>query len=699
MGARQTQSAGQQIAPRLAWPAWVVLLPLAVAAADGGLPVPVADPAADEIIVTGVRPVALPELTRSVTVITAADIARSPATGLAELLAGESNLNLRSVTGNDKFAGIDIRGSGDSYVSNVLVLVDGVRLNPPDLAGPDLSGVALENVERVEIVRGANAVRYGSGAVGGVINIITRQSPRGFSASAGLSAGSFASFGAFAALGMGGEKAAASARMAWQDSAGYRRNGGLDRLDVQLRGDLHLRDDLVVDGGIDLHRDDYGLPGPISGEAFAGSAADRRGTTAPDDGGETRDHRYRAGVALALPVGQSLRFDARFRDRQNDYVLGYTPLLTRAQQADLMREHTTGVELVYALPWQSGSRSGELRAGLDLASTDYRRREDGSTLVGRSRSLSMDLDTAALHLSGNLWLGEHWQASAGYRMDVTSLDSGWQALQESCEYLTIPGIPIPVPVNCRDVWQTSAVRDERWRNPAFQFGLLYHPQENLYFFVDASRSFRVPNADEFALAVADLRPQHAWHLDAGVRAQLQPAIHLTATIFHVSTTDEILYGLDPVSGEGINRNASSRTERRGAEAELRWQLSPKVAVTGNAGYTHARFATTSTRLPLVPDWTAATAFHWTPRPGLTATVTGRYVGRRSDGNDFTGDAGWPRLDAYTVADARLTWQQRRLRWSAGIQNAFDEVAATAAYSSAIYPLASRGFFLEVSATY
>ena len=144
--------------------ALAVALGLALTASLATAPVAAEPGVGDVIVVTGVRPRPLASVPRSVTVIGADDIAASPATGLADLLAAEANLNLRSVTGNDKFAGVDIRGMGDTWVSNVLVLVDGVRLNPPDLAGPDLASVSLQQVERIEIVRGANAVRYGGGA-------------------------------------------------------------------------------------------------------------------------------------------------------------------------------------------------------------------------------------------------------------------------------------------------------------------------------------------------------------------------------------------------------------------------------------------------------------------------------------------------------------------------------------------------------
>ncbi|MDG1462944.1 MAG: TonB-dependent receptor plug domain-containing protein, partial [Gammaproteobacteria bacterium] len=111
----------------------VFLCGVASAAADmQDSSIAVLNPRIDEMIVTGVRQVRLAELPRSATVITAADIALSPSTNIVDLIAREANVQLRATVGNEKFSGVDIRGQGDTYGSNVLVLVDGIRLNAAD---------------------------------------------------------------------------------------------------------------------------------------------------------------------------------------------------------------------------------------------------------------------------------------------------------------------------------------------------------------------------------------------------------------------------------------------------------------------------------------------------------------------------------------------------------------------------------------
>ena len=108
---------------------------------------------------------------RSVNVIEADTIQRTQARSLGDLLRGQPGLAVAV----DGAVGLDpiIRGLKRDQV---LVLVDGVRINAlqPPGRGSLASYVNVDMIERIEVIRGPNSVLYGSGAMGGVINIITR---------------------------------------------------------------------------------------------------------------------------------------------------------------------------------------------------------------------------------------------------------------------------------------------------------------------------------------------------------------------------------------------------------------------------------------------------------------------------------------------------------------------------------------------
>jgi outer membrane cobalamin receptor len=86
----------------------------------------------------------------------------------------------------------------------VKVLLDGVPLNPAAGGGVDLSSIPPPWISRIEIIRGTEGVHHGTGALGGVVNVITTP-PRDGAWSAGATAGSFGTVQADAQAGTGGE--------------------------------------------------------------------------------------------------------------------------------------------------------------------------------------------------------------------------------------------------------------------------------------------------------------------------------------------------------------------------------------------------------------------------------------------------------------------------------------------------------------
>lgn len=107
---------------------------------------------------------------RTVDVITRNDIAHSPARNLAELLG--ARLSVDAYTRSPAQADVSIRGS---TAEQVLILVDGVRMGDAQSAHYALDlGLPLSAVERIEILRGSGSALYGPNAIGGVINIVTR---------------------------------------------------------------------------------------------------------------------------------------------------------------------------------------------------------------------------------------------------------------------------------------------------------------------------------------------------------------------------------------------------------------------------------------------------------------------------------------------------------------------------------------------
>lgn len=111
-----------------------------------------------------------------ITILNEEEISRSGATNLSDLLTRQAGIKVNDYGAEGAVKSISIRGSSSSQV---LILVNGVRLNDSRSGGADLSQISLDNIDRMEIIRGGFGSLYGADAVGGVVNIITKKSADG----------------------------------------------------------------------------------------------------------------------------------------------------------------------------------------------------------------------------------------------------------------------------------------------------------------------------------------------------------------------------------------------------------------------------------------------------------------------------------------------------------------------------------------
>ena len=215
----------------------LILIALAVPALTG------ATAPGDNIVVTATRSErALEDVIVPVTVIRREQIELAGATDIAELLRFEAGLDIGRNGGPGQATSVFLRGTESNHT---LVLVDGVRIKPGTIGGAALQNIAPELIERVEIVTGARSALYGTDAIGGVINIITRRAGGGY-AEVGGGGGSFATRSAFLSLGSAGDDAEFGVTLNAQDSDGYAIRAdsplerGYDNLSANLYGSRQL---------------------------------------------------------------------------------------------------------------------------------------------------------------------------------------------------------------------------------------------------------------------------------------------------------------------------------------------------------------------------------------------------------------------------------------------------------------------------
>lgn len=124
----------------------------------------------NEVVVTGVgRPTKLDEAVSVYKIVTAADIRAQGAVTLNDAIRNQLGLNV----GNDQALGATLSMRGLSG-NNVKILIDGLPLNGRENGNIDMSQINMSNIERVEMVQGPMSIMYGSDALGGVINLISK---------------------------------------------------------------------------------------------------------------------------------------------------------------------------------------------------------------------------------------------------------------------------------------------------------------------------------------------------------------------------------------------------------------------------------------------------------------------------------------------------------------------------------------------
>lgn len=217
----------------------------------------------DKIVVTPSRiEESSGDVSRVVDVVTSGEIQRSGAQDLADALTNLTSVDMSNYGGPGTDKNIRMRGSTSAQV---LILMDGRPINNPRDGQVDLSTIPLDNISRVEVMHGAGSSLYGSSAMGGVVNIITKDPPK-----AGEKAELYSSFGTartyiermlygakvgnFGFLASGG----------YQSSEGFRQNSQFTAEDCNLKLGYDINNENKVSFNSGFYKSWKGVPGSIS---------------------------------------------------------------------------------------------------------------------------------------------------------------------------------------------------------------------------------------------------------------------------------------------------------------------------------------------------------------------------------------------------------------------------------------------------
>lgn len=633
--------------------AFVLLWPDGVFAADEDAPSRTAV-TMEEVVVTGTRfEDRVERIPANITVISEEEIRNSNARTIPELLRSEEGVVVRDILGTGKTAQVDLRGFGESAPYNVLVLVDGRRVNEIDLSGVDWTQIPIENIERIEILRGTGSVLYGDNAVGGVINIITKIPSQELAFSAGTTFGSYSfNAGRFSVSG-GQGKFTGSLFGSYEATQGYRENNEYRAKDLGGRIIFDATDSLVFNLSGSLHSDDYGLPGPLPKDVLE---SDRRKSLDPTDEAETDDAYLKLGFDMDLEKYGNFVADLSYRERDTKsdfpdplfpYVLDGTVDTWAFTPRHVWRTEISG-------------HGNTLIAGADF----YRADQDLKTYSGVFSSTTsltgvadISRDTYGLYVNDEFSITESLLLSLGARYEEAEYDL------EQRDLSAFPLAPLD-----------ETIKDSE---PAYSAGLtwLYSGKSSL--FARANRSFRFPLTDELVLfdyvagkirVNTELQPQTGDHYEVGVRHYFSPLIQANLTLFRADINDEIFFNRATFTNENYKE-----TLHQGVEAGVRAELFEYVTLFGNYTYEKATFdggPFDGNDIPAVPGNKFNVGFRLHDLyPGLVFSALYNYVGASYLISDQANR--FEELDSYYTVDVRLSYTWKRINAFVGVNNVTD----------------------------
>ncbi len=172
----------------------------------------------DAVIVTASRGAETADETLApVSIITRTDIERTQAQSVPELLRSIPGVSVANNGGLGKLSSVFLRGSNSGHV---LVLVDGVKVGSATSGTTAFEQIPVEEIERIEVVRGPRSSLYGSEAIGGVIQIFTRKGGGALTPHASIGGGTNPTYTAAAGIEGGGDNAWFNASLDYLDTKG-----------------------------------------------------------------------------------------------------------------------------------------------------------------------------------------------------------------------------------------------------------------------------------------------------------------------------------------------------------------------------------------------------------------------------------------------------------------------------------------------
>lgn len=590
-------------------------------------------------------------------VVTREEIERTHARTLTQALENVPGLQIREIHGKSGYE-LSLQGLSSDQV---LVLIDGLPISASTGSTVDLSQYLLADVERIEVVKGAASAQYGSSAMGGVVNVITRSIRKGFHADVTADTGSY-----------GKQNVSGKAARIGNSHGKLNLEGGGEQWRLRLSADV------LDDKGFSIDPDAW---------ARQGDAVKRQQYALRGDWLPSANQHYWA-EASTYREDDTQRF--------NYYVPpNYVP---RHKTEKITRDRVVGGgEWTFAndARLQLGGVAERYDSRSDTFSNDW-------LMTARHARQEMRHVTAQFDLPE--WRRQNWQFGADYHYeDLIQTNNGVSEFAQGKVDRRSVELFAQNDIVFNDNWEL--VLGVRWQDDS-DFGTHVAPKASLKArLIDGAdwkgvmrasigKGYRVPNLKEryyvfdhshlgyMVKGNPNLTPESSTSAQLGFRLDLRDELTLDVNGFYNRVKD--LIQIDQANatpgGPGVVIYSYRNVERartQGVETGVRWQARPDV--TFNVGYTftHTRNLDTGNELTRRPRHMARLGVDWKFLPQTTLVTRLRYQSSELiSSGEANGAMAGARADgvspAWTTVDMALN-HQFNPQWAGfvGVNNLFN----------------------------
>ena len=548
----------------------------------------------DQVVVTATRDTQEVRKTpANVTVITADDISKSGATTVVDVLDRLESIQFRTYSGNASQAMIDMRGfGGDNPYGKTLVMLDGRRLNRTDMASINWLQIPVSAIERIEIVRGPGSVLYGDAAIGGVINIITRQGQGKPVFHASALAGSYGLHDE--RVGVRGAAGKLTYALTGENnfSLGYRDRSKYSAQGGGFNVGYAAHDLLNLSLGVSFNRADYQMPGALTKEQMR---EDRRQyqpamplywmNANDDNDGRDKYTNVNFGVKSFWGSLGQLEVNVMYgrKDLQNNM-----PSWSSYNFSDTTAD-TYGISPKYILAKDIFGFHNKVVAGVDYYHEPYKKN------IFQDRERTIKLSTAdftreslGYYIRDEFSVLENLILSAGCRFEQTKIKGA------NIDYAT--------PSNAFD-------NEKKFTAESYEAGLTWLWGGKSKSFAKYATVTRIPFLDEIASFngfggsfLTSLEKERGVSMEVGTEYYPLDNLKIGLTLFRTDMEDEIEFVYTSLY-TGYNQNVG-KTRHDGAELSASYMWQKHLKVYGNFTYHKATFEDglyNKKEMPMVPN--------------------------------------------------------------------------------------------------